>query len=386
MSKIQHDFTKYESYRHELADLARMFFEQAKSFPGIHFEFVQADGALRRDRWASLIASHRFTTDEDRESWDIYPTDWTTKKEIERLQFKQDEAWASNMCGHYFTEMGHLKAARIELEELAGSGMTVLDAIARESESHKTVREVVSLKGRAGYGYWGFLDGIRNTAERYRCASLNVLPGILGVERDLRAELAYIGRQLAEGASDRTALPDGAITARIVPDIFTACGNALTIWLEARPPIPSEPHVVYPDIPVIALPALQPDIMAASGKEPEVVASTLVHQEKKPHWNEDTRELLYDGSVVKRFKQPAENQVAVLAAFEEANWPRQMDDPIPPKDDMESKRRLGDTVEALNDNHVTEEKMHFRADGTGEGIRWVDGPKPKEQRAKKLKA
>ena len=79
-------------------------------------------------------------------------------------------------------------------------------------------------------------------------------------------------------------------------------------------------------------------------------------------------------------------RVAVLAAFEEANWPRQMDDPIPPKDDMESKRRLGDTVEALNDNHVTEEKMYFGADGTGEGIRWYNGPKPDEQRAKKLKA
>ena len=50
MPTTQYDFTKYESHRRELADLARMFFEQAKSFPGIHFEFVQVDTALKRRR------------------------------------------------------------------------------------------------------------------------------------------------------------------------------------------------------------------------------------------------------------------------------------------------------------------------------------------------
>ena len=180
MPTTQHDFTKYESYRHELADFARMFFEQAKSFPGIHFEFVQADTRLNRDEWSALIALHRSTTDDDRESWDVYPAGWAAKEEEQMTYYKLNSPFASDLCGHYFTEMGHLEAARVELEQLATSGMIVLDAIARESESSEAIREIVCLKGRVGYGYRGFLDTVRNTAERHRWASSECLTGELG--------------------------------------------------------------------------------------------------------------------------------------------------------------------------------------------------------------
>ena len=311
----------------------------------------------------------------------MYPAGWAAKEDVQIADYELNSPFASNMCGHYFTERGHLKAARVELEQLARSGMTVLNAVARESERSGAIREIVCLKGRVGYGYRGFLDTVRNTAERRRCARLNVFAHILGVERDVRAERDYIKRQLAREHSGGTVLPSRASVAEIVPDILTACGNTVQMWLEALPPIPSGPHVVYPDIPLIALPATQPDTIAASGMESEA-ASRTTDAKEKPRWDEDTQELHYDGSVVKRFKQRAKNQVAVLTAFEEANWPRRMDDPIPPKDEIESKRRLRDTVEALNDCHVTLGKMYFRADGTGEGICWYDGPKLNEQRAR----
>ena len=124
------------------------------------------------------------------------------------------------------------------------------------------------------------------------------------MERDVRAEVQYIGRQLAREASDVAMLHDGANVAEIVPDIFTACGNAVQMWLEAQPPIPNEPHVVYPDIPLIALPATQPDV-AASEEESKAESGSVPNVKEKPHWDKDTRSLLYNGSVVKRFRQPA---------------------------------------------------------------------------------
>jgi hypothetical protein len=74
--------------------------------------------------------------------------------------------------------------------------------------------------------------------------------------------------------------------------------------------------------------------------------------------------------LIKRFRQPARNQVTVLASFQELRWPRRLDDPLTGNSGVEPKRRLRDTVFALNRNHVTAEVLAFEADGTGMGIIW----------------
>jgi hypothetical protein len=48
-----------------------------------------------------------------------------------------------------------------------------------------------------------------------------------------------------------------------------------------------------------------------------------------PFWDAETRELWLGEHLVKRFRQPAENQVRILAAFEEENWPKSLSDPLP---------------------------------------------------------
>ncbi|QDV81768.1 hypothetical protein TBK1r_06880 [Stieleria magnilauensis] len=88
-----------------------------------------------------------------------------------------------------------------------------------------------------------------------------------------------------------------------------------------------------------------------------------------PEWNADSRRLQIDGQIVKRFKWPAANQEAVLCAFEEEGWPERIDDPLPPQPEQDAKRRLADTIKCLNRKQVNE-LMHFRGDGTGEGVVW----------------
>ena len=96
---------------------------------------------------------------------------------------------------------------------------------------------------------------------------------------------------------------------------------------------------------------------------------TALHR-PNPTWDADLRELRVGELVVKRFRQPAWNQVRVLASFEELRWPRRIDDPLTGNLGIEPKRRLRDTVFALNRNHATANVLVFGADGTGTGIIW----------------
>src|SRR5262249_30308689 len=90
----------------------------------------------------------------------------------------------------------------------------------------------------------------------------------------------------------------------------------------------------------------------------------------KPTWDCHLRELRVGKLVIKRFRQLARNQVTVLASFQELRWCFRIDDPLPGDSNCEPKRRLRDTVFALNRNHFTRNVLGFEADGTGTGIIW----------------
>jgi hypothetical protein len=90
----------------------------------------------------------------------------------------------------------------------------------------------------------------------------------------------------------------------------------------------------------------------------------------KPTWDCHLRELRVGELVIKRFRQLARNQVTILASFQELRWCRRIDDPLPGDFDPDPKRRLRDTVFALNRNHITRNVIAFEADGTGTGIIW----------------
>ncbi|HYW78952.1 MAG TPA: hypothetical protein VE890_05215 [Thermoguttaceae bacterium] len=88
-----------------------------------------------------------------------------------------------------------------------------------------------------------------------------------------------------------------------------------------------------------------------------------------PKWDHDLAELHLGDRLVKRFRVPAVNQEKILAAFEEERWPVRIDDPLPPRPDQLPKRRLHDTINALNRNQKFP-LIRFLGDGRGEGVRW----------------
>jgi hypothetical protein len=89
----------------------------------------------------------------------------------------------------------------------------------------------------------------------------------------------------------------------------------------------------------------------------------------KPRWNSTRRELTLNGTVVKRYRVPAQNQELILDAFEEEGWPQHIDDPLPPTGDTDPSTRLHDAINKLNGHH-TNRLLHFRGNGMGTGIFW----------------
>jgi len=88
-----------------------------------------------------------------------------------------------------------------------------------------------------------------------------------------------------------------------------------------------------------------------------------------PEWNPVTRELHLGGILIKRFKQPSQNQERVLTAFQEEGWPQRIDDPLLQTGDLDPKERLRNTIKALNRNQK-QHLLKIKGDGTGEGVMW----------------
>jgi len=90
---------------------------------------------------------------------------------------------------------------------------------------------------------------------------------------------------------------------------------------------------------------------------------------EKPQWDADRQKLYFGGELVKEFKLPSPNQTAILAAFEEEQWPAHVDDPLPMCPTIGPKERLRYTIKSLN-RHQKKRFIRFRGDGRGEGICW----------------
>ncbi len=88
----------------------------------------------------------------------------------------------------------------------------------------------------------------------------------------------------------------------------------------------------------------------------------------RPHWDAARRRLTYEGLLVKQFRGRPGTQEIILAVFEEEGWPARIDDPLPPKDDMDPKTRVRNTLVRLN-RAQRNALLRFEADGVG-GILW----------------
>jgi len=88
-----------------------------------------------------------------------------------------------------------------------------------------------------------------------------------------------------------------------------------------------------------------------------------------PEWDAARHELRVGGELVKQFKLPSPCQETILTAFQEEGWPPRIDDPLPPKAELDPRERLHNTIKALN-RHQKQRLLKIKGDGTGEGIMW----------------
>ena len=106
-----------------------------------------------------------------------------------------------------------------------------------------------------------------------------------------------------------------------------------------------------------------------SATEQPVLA--LVHPPKPlaPKWDRDRQELRVGSIVVKRFTIPAAGQAAILAAFEEQNWPSRIDNPLVSLAESSSCPRLQEVIDGLNRNKK-QPLIRFCLDGSGNAVSW----------------
>ena len=92
-------------------------------------------------------------------------------------------------------------------------------------------------------------------------------------------------------------------------------------------------------------------------------------QPQIPHWDVIGKELSFASQTVKRLIRQAPNQEVILNAFQEEGWPKRIDDPLSQATENSPRRRLQDTIKALNRKHEVR-LLRFRGDGRGRGIVW----------------
>lgn len=88
-----------------------------------------------------------------------------------------------------------------------------------------------------------------------------------------------------------------------------------------------------------------------------------------PHWDQETRELRWQGKVIKRLVRQAEVQSQILEAFQRAGWPRTIRDPLPADGIVPPAQRLRDAVKNLN-RRLEADTIRFHTNGCGNGIEW----------------
>lgn len=108
----------------------------------------------------------------------------------------------------------------------------------------------------------------------------------------------------------------------------------------------------------------------AEGGSPPNQQSLGSVPESIPFWDKDRRTLFFGDEIIKEFRVPAPSQETILSAFQEEGWPPQVDDPLPPRENINCKRRLHDTIGRLNHKHRCR-KLRFIGNGTGEAVRWI---------------
>jgi hypothetical protein len=103
-------------------------------------------------------------------------------------------------------------------------------------------------------------------------------------------------------------------------------------------------------------------LFSAKGRQ-QATAETLFY-------DNDRRELRLGTIVVKCFTQGSDAQEIILASFQEENWCRNIDDPLPVKHNQDPPQRLRRAVDNLN-RRQRAPLLHFQVIRQGTGVAWT---------------
>ena len=107
---------------------------------------------------------------------------------------------------------------------------------------------------------------------------------------------------------------------------------------------------------------------------PQPLLSTSDEGDHHPHWDTERRELSFNGQLVKAYRLQATSQQAVIEAFAEQQWPRQIANPLPAARRGAPpglrRRRLNDCLRNLNRAQKGAVRIRFKGNGTGAEIIW----------------
>jgi len=94
------------------------------------------------------------------------------------------------------------------------------------------------------------------------------------------------------------------------------------------------------------------------------------HLAPTPCWDSKTRTLWFNDVLVKNFPtHPSPDQIALLAAFQEAGWARWIECPLKRRRGTNRKNHLAMTIKNFNRSQRNK-RIRLRGDGTGLGVSW----------------
>jgi hypothetical protein len=194
--------------------------------------------------------------------------------------------------------------------------------------------EASALSRENGFDIWQLavdVDTLRETGASFACVQALALRGLI----TLAVEVTDPGRKLR-----RFKHKGGVVCTTRMCAVLTTQGARL-MRNQGIQPEPTE--------------GLQPNPQSP-GVSPEA-----------PGWDSRRRELRLGTVVLKHFRQKAESQELIMSSFQEQRWAFRIDDPLPPKEEMDRRRRLQMTIANLN---RALKHIRFGGDGTGDGVCW----------------
>lgn len=101
-----------------------------------------------------------------------------------------------------------------------------------------------------------------------------------------------------------------------------------------------------------------------------------------PRWDKNMRKLWFGKSLIKWYRQKPGLQEIVLDAFQKKDWQKSIDNPlldVPNPKDIDERRRLRDTIAALNGCHKKPAIIRFQTNGLRTAVIWELVPDKKKK-------